>query len=108
MPKGKIEQGENQDAAAIREVMEETGIKGLSIEKDCMPTYHIYPFKNKLILKCTYWYRMRTADQSTLKPQLEEGITRAVWMNKKEIREAVNHSYASIISLLKTEELIAD
>jgi 8-oxo-dGTP pyrophosphatase MutT (NUDIX family) len=33
IPKGKIEKGENQKSTAIREVQEETGLRGLKINK---------------------------------------------------------------------------
>jgi len=42
LPKGKIEKGEKKKEAAIREVEEECGISGLTIEKKLQKTYHIF------------------------------------------------------------------
>lgn len=106
LPKGKIEAGETRAVAAIREVTEETGLDKIMIDHACNATYHIYPFKEKKILKCTYWYKMHTSDKNPPKPQAEEGITRATWMNSGEVKDAVKRSYASIVNLLKTEGLI--
>ena len=106
LPKGKIETGEKRDDAAIREVNEETGIGMLTIEHPSCTTYHIYPFKNKKILKCTYWFRMHSDDENTPTPQVDEGITLAVWMDKKEVNRAFKLSYLSVMTLLQAESLV--
>src|SRR5690554_3653438 len=41
LPKGKVEEGESVEEAAIREVEEECGLKGLEIEHKVANTYHI-------------------------------------------------------------------
>jgi len=42
LPKGKIERDEDQMAAALREVMEETGINMINISEKVGETYHVY------------------------------------------------------------------
>ena len=42
LPKGKAEKNEQLSETAIREVIEETGIKGISITKPLDITYHIF------------------------------------------------------------------
>ena len=42
LPKGHIEQGEEPEACALREVNEECGITGHSIVKSIQPSYHTY------------------------------------------------------------------
>ena len=100
LPKGKIEKGEAVETAAMREVEEECGVQGLAIEKDLQNTYHIYTAQNKTYLKKTYWFKM-TADKMPLKPQLEEGITEARWMNKQEVSKAMQNTYLLIKEVLK-------
>jgi ADP-ribose pyrophosphatase YjhB (NUDIX family) len=96
LPKGKMKKNELPEKAAIREVEEETGVKILSITADLPSTYHIYSFKNNFILKKTYWYFMLTNDPEKPIPQLEEDITEAVWLNKRESATAIQSSYRSL------------
>ena len=100
LPKGKIEKGEAVQTAAIREVEEECGVKGLTIEKELPTSYHIYTAKNKTYLKKTYWFKM-SANKMPLKPQLEEDITEARWMNKGEVTKAMENTYLLIKDALK-------
>ena len=103
LPKGKIEKGEGIEEAAIREVEEECGINGLSIEKKLNDTFHIYQLKDQLILKQTYWFKMSSAYEGELVPQLEENITKAKWLTDAQISDKViEKTYASIKELLTT------
>ena len=84
LPKGKIDPGEKKKAAAIREVIEETGIKNVTLHKKLITTYHTYRGVNKKrILKKTFWYTM-SAQKAPLVPQKEEGIKKAEWTNLKD------------------------
>lgn len=95
-PKGKIEKGETSINAAIREVEEETGVKGLQIIADLSPTYHIYQHNNKRILKKTFWYKMITDHGGQLTPQSNEGIELAEWHSKNEVADLLDKSYRSL------------
>jgi 8-oxo-dGTP pyrophosphatase MutT (NUDIX family) len=80
LPKGKIEKNELKKQAAIREVMEETGIKGVTITHKLLVSYHTFKTKTgQAILKKTHWYFMK-APRQKLKPQRTEAITKAIWM----------------------------
>jgi 8-oxo-dGTP pyrophosphatase MutT (NUDIX family) len=101
LPKGKIEDGESTEEAALREVMEECGVKELSITAKLCNTYHIYTLNNKQILKVSHWYAMRCNDsETTLKPQTIEGITEAIWMTVTDVLHIVDESYASVRDVL--------
>lgn len=103
LPKGKVEKNEGIEEAAIREVEEECGINGLTILKPLNDTYHVYKLKNKLILKRTFWFDMKTTYQGKLTPQLEENITKAEWLTDTQITENVlDNTYASIRELLNS------
>ena len=104
LPKGKIEKGESIKNAAIREVEEECGIRGLEIVKPLLSTYHIYELKGDKILKRTYWLEMICTGSNELNPQTEEGITEAKWLDKKGIDNALKNTYQSIKEVLKSEE----
>lgn len=80
LPKGKIDSGETPAQAAVREVEEETGIGEIVLGDFLCHTYHTYrDFKERRILKKTYWYRMQTI-QTILVPQTEEDIEIAEWV----------------------------
>ena len=85
LPKGKIDKGEDAPTAALREVMEETGVQDLILGKSLPTTYHTYRNrKEKRVLKPTFWFRMSTA-QMVLTPQKEEDIELAEWRTIDEI-----------------------
>lgn len=97
LPKGHVEKDEVIEDAAIREVEEECGISGLEILKPLEITYHgFYNKKNKLCLKVTYWYLMKTDYDGELTPQLEEGIMQVQFKNKLETDEALKNTYENI------------
>ena len=101
LPKGKLEQNENIKECAIREVQEECGVSGLSIVNSLNNTYHTYEIKGEKILKCTYWFEMKTNFKGNLIPQTEEGITNVVWVDKQDIAEKLENSFGNINELLK-------
>jgi len=102
LPKGKIEKGEKKKEAAIREVEEECGISGLKIEKKLQKTYHVFQRNDREVLKITHWYQMKTNFKGKLIPQLEEGITEAVFKNQEETKRALDNSYENIRLLFKS------
>lgn len=101
LPKGKIEKGESKEVAALREVKEECGVTKLSIVCQIGNTYHIYTFNDKIILKITYWYKMRSEFDEKLTPQLEENITKAEWIPNVKINEILKNTYGNIKLICK-------
>ncbi len=86
LPKGKIEKTETKREAGIREVMEETGIKNVSIIDKLTVTYHVFTTKSgNRVLKKSHWYLMKTEKQK-LKPQKEEDILKAEWLTLEKAR----------------------
>ena len=100
LPKGKANDNEKATSAARREVMEETGLTQVAIEKLIKPTYHIYYRNNRYNLKTTYWYHMSTESDEMLIPQQEEDIEKAVWVSRDEIKKYAEKSFKSIRELL--------
>lgn len=100
LPKGKVEDGETTEIAAIREVEEECGISNLKITNQLPTTYHIY-YQKELILKATFWYDMAYNGNENLIPQEEEGIKLAQWKNREEIINILPETYDNIQLILK-------
>ena len=100
LPKGKAEDNETIADTAIREVKEETGIAKLVITKPLEITYHIFKKNNTYRIKVTYWFEMKSIGDNQLTPQIEEGITRAEWINSLEIDKIKKKCYANIRLLI--------
>jgi 8-oxo-dGTP pyrophosphatase MutT (NUDIX family) len=96
LPKGKTEKRENMEQTAIREVVEETGVKGLMISEFLLKTYHIFKRNGEYRLKLTHWYAMQTEYDGVLFPQEEEGIMEVEWKNEAATKEALENSYENI------------
>jgi ADP-ribose pyrophosphatase YjhB (NUDIX family) len=95
LPKGKLKKDEDSLKGAKREVEEECNIKVEVREKLCS-TWHTYIRKDRRILKKTDWYIMNCADDSNMRPQLEEFIEEVKWMKKDDVQKALKNSYLSI------------
>lgn len=96
LPKGKIEKHEDQRAAALREVMEETGINMINISDKIGETYHAYFEGDAVLMKVTHWYIMNSNGKSNLKPQIEEGISEVKFENLDWFRSPDFQSYNSV------------
>ena len=96
LPKGKIEKNEKKKEAAIREVVEETGVTQLKIIKKLEKTYHIFKRNGKFKLKVTHWYQMESSYEGALTPQIEEGIEKTVWVKPEKVPFLLQNSYDNI------------
>lgn len=96
LPKGKTEKGENIEETAIREVEEETGISGVTIDHFLRKTFHVFKRNGEYRLKLTYWYLMRSDYEGIFTPQIEEDIMQVVWKNDSEVKIALENSYENI------------
>ena len=78
-PKGKLEVGEQLQAAAAREVAEECGVQA-SAQSSVCTTWYTFLDRRKVLLKQITWFRMECLDDSAMQPQQEEGIRRVEWL----------------------------
>lgn len=103
LPKGKIEENESITDAALREVKEECGLKGiLEISHKIIVTHHTYQLRDVKILKETHWFFMQFDGDPNTIPQLEEGITEVSWKSKNDSIKLALESYPSILSVFNT------
>jgi len=105
LPKGHIENGESHEAAAVREVVEETGVQDLVVKRFIAKTYHVFKRNEKFKLKATYWYEMYTDYRGELIPQKSEGIKKVKWKNFEKSQKALRNSYENIKLLFPKEYL---
>ena len=102
LPKGKIEKNEKIDDGALREVVEETGVKKIKIDRFFDTTYHIIKTQKQYFLKETHWYKMKSNYKGKLKPQKSEGIRSVRWKKIKEAKEIKKKTFRNISIILTT------
>lgn len=100
LPKGKWEPGETIEQCAVREVEEECGVTGLSIEASVGTTEHTYAGDEGEIIKRTYWFLMHCPG-GALTPQTEEDIDLAEWVEHEELNKRLPATYPTIGKLLE-------
>ena len=97
-PKGHVEPGERPDAAAAREVLEETGLPELDVRGEIETIDWYFRFRGRLIHKVCHFFLMETSHETT-SPQRAEGITACRWVPYEEAIDEV--SYANARSVLR-------
>jgi 8-oxo-dGTP pyrophosphatase MutT (NUDIX family) len=97
-PKGHVEDGELPEAAALREVGEETGLRDVALRGPVETIDWYFRFRGRLIHKVCHFFLMET-DQAGTAPQRTEGITACRWAQFDEACEVI--SYANARSVLR-------
>ena len=100
LPKGKLDKNEKLEDCAVREVEEETGVKGARIIEALAITYHTYQEGARFILKDSHWFLMKVTGEQKLIPQTEEGISEIRWVPGSELAKYREECFPAIRILL--------
>lgn len=92
-PKGHLESNEAPDAAAVREVQEETGLPDVILDGEIDTIDWFFRFRGKLVHKVCHFFLMRTETEATT-PQRTEGITACRWASFDEASQLVSYANA--------------
>jgi ADP-ribose pyrophosphatase YjhB (NUDIX family) len=95
-PKGHLEGGEQPEAAAVREVGEETGVKDLAIRGLVGTIEWRFRFRGDLIHKVCHFFLMESA-RSRTSPLRAEGITACRWSTYGEAERMVAYKNARAV-----------
>lgn len=104
-PKGHVEGNELPEAAALREVAEETGIRGMSLRGRVETIDWYFRFRGRLIHKVCHFFLMET-DQAETSPQRTEGISACRWAAYQEACDVISYANAREV-LRRANEMIA-
>ena len=105
-PKGHIEGSERAEDAALREVVEETGVSGLTLRGAIATIDWFFRFRGRLIHKHCHFFLMETEAAST-SPQRAEGITACRWMRYEEAESTVSYTNAREV-LRRARQMVGD
>jgi 8-oxo-dGTP pyrophosphatase MutT (NUDIX family) len=105
-PKGHLEAGEIPEAAALREVSEETGLSDLSVRGAIETIDWFFRFRGQLIHKVCHFFLMQTSESSTL-PQRTEGITACRWSAYEDAASLVSYPNARDV-LRRAQEMVLE
>lgn len=106
LPKGKLDKGETFEQAALREVEEETGLRGLVPVTPLISTYHVYPLGEERMLKKTRWFEMKYSGSSVPVLQESEEITDYRWVKPGFTDFVRTDTYSSILDVLYFREVL--
>ncbi len=103
LPKGHLERGESLEECALREVTEETGLKGLTLEEKILDTQHAYILNEEWAIKTTSWYAM-SGEPATLTPQSEEGIEQVEWCSPQQVTDNLRNTFETIRAVFRVAQ----
>jgi len=91
-PKGLIgdkKHGESEEETAIREVEEETGVKGKILKKLTKPATYFYTWKGEKRLKTVYYFLMKYLSGDIRKHDME--MTAVEWWDEEKVKKELTY-----------------
>jgi 8-oxo-dGTP pyrophosphatase MutT (NUDIX family) len=105
-PKGHLEGEETAADAALREVVEETGLSELRLGPELRTIDWFFRFRGRLIHKYCHFYLIESPEGDTC-PQQEEGITECIWLPLDEAISSISYDNAREVLRLAAQQLEA-
>ncbi len=110
LPKGHVEQDESIEDAAVREVIEETGLQSINLTNKLGESLHSYWWNDHWVLKQTDWYSMVLEGEFNPVPQSGEGISAVKKLQSHQLDGFLTSTYRSIRETLgaQMKKLLAE
>lgn len=90
-PKGLVEDNENQEITAQREILEETGLENIELVVPLSPIQYWFKWEGDLVKKTVYYYLFKDLGHKKPKPQIAEGISEVKWFKKDEALKIIGY-----------------
>lgn len=91
LPKGRVEKNEKIEEAALREVLEESGVRAEILDYIGMVHYKYKNLKeNKMVYKTVHWYLMKANNMDCI-PQKKEGFVDALFVHIDKAEDLVRY-----------------
>ncbi len=91
LPKGRVEKDEDIRETALREVLEESGVKAEIMRYIGMVHYTYKNIKgDEMVYKVVHWYLMKTNSMESI-PQKNEGFVEATFVHVDKATELVKY-----------------
>lgn len=103
-PKGHLEHGESPDAAAVREVREETGLAGVTVMAPLDVIDWHFRFRGRVVHKVCHFFLME-ATSGQPRPLRKEGITACKWFDFESAASMVSYDNARSV-LARARDLL--
>ena len=100
LPKGKLDEGEDLETCALREIKEETGVQQINSEGPLCITYHTYTENGKNILKESHWFMVKAVKQNEFIPQVDEDIEKCEWVAIDKLEPYLENTHGSILDVV--------
>lgn len=92
LPKGRLEKGETFVTAALREVLEESGVRGEILEYIGEVNYKYKNLReDEVVYKTVHWYLMKTSSMDCV-PQRKEGFVDARFVHMEKAKDLVRYA----------------
>ncbi|MEX0935338.1 MAG: NUDIX domain-containing protein [Gemmatimonadota bacterium] len=96
LPKGHLEEGEDSQQAALREVREETGLSDLILGPDLGEIDWTFRQRGRLVHKFCRFFLM-SSPRSDIRPEVAEGISECKWLLVEEALRTIAYDNARVI-----------
>jgi 8-oxo-dGTP pyrophosphatase MutT (NUDIX family) len=104
-PKGLIEPDETREAAAAREIQEETGLTHVSLHAPIKSIKYIYR-KNGLIQKTVHYFLFILTRDQPVVCQKSEGIKEAKWMSFPDAKKSIGYRDTNVDLLERVQKIL--